>query len=237
MNPKLVQDAVNLRKVNGNKTFLYINNPDGTKTNALEKNFADEYEEDYPDIVELIKSTFNTPSYEEMMSKINTPEVKAAQNKASAIETEMNDIQTAMEAVDKDVDKEMAGSGATGSRIALEKSARKEALQKQYDSKLRDYTTQYNKATNLINTNTEMFKYTQEQNKAMQSALQSVYMTQYQNQLQRENTLQSQAFQQMQNLQNQAFQREQTATQNQNQIAMQKLQNELQQGNAQFQTI
>jgi hypothetical protein len=66
--------------------------------------------------------------------------------------------------------------------------------------KLREYTTQYNKATNLINQNTEMYKYTQEQNKAMQTALSSVYMTQYQNKLQRENTLQQQAFQREQNV-------------------------------------
>lgn len=187
VNPKLAQDAINLRKVNGNKTniFTYVNNPDGTKVkvNNLENQFVEQYSEDHPDIIELIKSTFNTPTYAEMQAQINTPEVKAAQEKATAIETEMNNLQTAMEAVDKDVDKELAWTGATGSRIALEKASRKQELQKQYDAKLRDYTTQYNKATSLINQNTEMFKYTQEQKKAMQSALSNVYMKQYESDL------------------------------------------------------
>jgi hypothetical protein len=183
LNPKLAQDAINLRKVNGNKTniFTYTNNPDGTpvKTNNLEKQFAEQYEEDHPDIIELIKSTFNTPSYAEMQAQINTPEVKALQDKATAIESEMNGLQTDMESVDKDVEKELAGTGASSSRIALEKASRRDVLQKQYDAKLRDYTTQYNKATNLINQNTEMYKYAQEQNKAMQTALSNVYTRQY----------------------------------------------------------
>ena len=42
-----------------------------------------------------------------MMSKINTPEVKTAQDKASAIEKEMNDLQTQMEAIDDDVENEL----------------------------------------------------------------------------------------------------------------------------------
>lgn len=187
VNPKLAQDAINLRKVNGNKTniFTYVNNPDGTKVkvNNLENQFVDQYSEDHPDIIELLKSTFNTPTYAEMQAQINTPEVKAAQEKATAIETEMNNLQTAMESVDKDVETELAWTGATGSRIALEKASRKQELQKQYDAKLRDYTTQYNKATSLINQNTEMFKYTQEQNKAMQTALSNVYMKQYESDL------------------------------------------------------
>ena len=111
LNPKLAQDALNLRKVNGNKTniFTYVNSQDGTpvKVNKLEQNFADQYNEDHPDIVELLKSVYDTPTYAEMQAQINTPEVISAQDKASAIETEMNSLQTAMDSVDKDVDKEM----------------------------------------------------------------------------------------------------------------------------------
>lgn len=191
MNPKLAQDAINLRKVNGNKTniWTYTNNPDGTpvKTNNLEKQFANEYEEDYPDIIEQLKAVYQTPTYDEMMSKINTQEVKDIQTKATAIETELNDLTTTMESIDSDVEAELKGTGATASRIALEKSARNSKLQKVYDARLRDYTTQYNKANNLINQNTEIFKYTQEQNKAKQTAIAGVYMSQYENQQSRDN--------------------------------------------------
>lgn len=121
------------------------------------------------------------------MSKINTQEVKDIQTKATAIETELNDLTTTMESIDSDVEAELKGTGATASRIALEKSARNSKLQKVYDARLRDYTTQYNKANNLINQNTEIFKYTQEQNKAKQTAIAGVYMSQYENQQSRDN--------------------------------------------------
>lgn len=187
LNPKLVQDAVNLRKVNGNKTniFTYVNNPDGTpvKVNNLEKQFQDQYEEDHSDIIELLKSVYNTPTYAEMQAQINTPEVKAIQEKATAIEMELNKIDDDMANIDKSVEAELSWSWASGDRIRMEKIARKEALQKEKDSKLREYTTQYNKATNLINQNTEMFKYAQEQKKNLQTAIWWIYTKQYENQL------------------------------------------------------
>lgn len=112
MNPKLAQDAINLRKVNGNKTniFTYVNNPDGTKVkqNNLEKSFTEQYSEDHPDIVAQLKELYNTPTYAQMQAQINTPEVRSAQDKATSIETEMNSLQTAMENIDKDVEKELA---------------------------------------------------------------------------------------------------------------------------------
>ena len=191
LNPKLAQDAINLRKVNGNKTniFTYVNNPDWTKVkqNNLEKNFSEQYADDHTDIIELLKSVYNTPTFAEMQAQINTPEVKSVQDKATAIEWEMNSLQTAMDNIDKDVENELAWTGATKSRIALEKASRKEEIQKQYDSKLREYTTQFNKATALINQNTEMYKYTQEQNKTMQWAIADIYKTQYSSELQKEN--------------------------------------------------
>ena len=193
MNPKLAQDVKALRIVNNNKPniFTYVNNPDWTpvKVNNLEKQFVEQYSEDHPDIVEQLKKIYATPSYDEMISKINTPEVKSIQDKASSIEWELNTLKTAMESVSKDVETELAWSGATGSRIALEKASRWEDLQKQYDAKLRDYTTQYNKANDLINRNTEIYKYSQEQNKAMQSALAWVATEQYKNKLALENAM------------------------------------------------
>lgn len=192
MNPKLAQDVKALRIVNNNKPniFTYVNNPDWTpvKVNNLEKQFTEQYNEDHPDIVEQLKKIYATPSYDEMISKINTPEVMAIQDKASSIEWELNTLKTAMESVSKDVETELAWTGATGSRIALEKASRWEALQKQYDAKLRDYTTQYNKANDLINRNTEIYKYSQEQSKAMQSALAWVATEQYKNKLALENS-------------------------------------------------
>ena len=40
INPKLVQDATNLRKVNGDTTNIWTTNADGTKVNNLEKKYS-----------------------------------------------------------------------------------------------------------------------------------------------------------------------------------------------------
>ena len=61
-----------------------------------------------------------------------------------------------MDSIEKDVEKELSGSGATGSRARLEKIARKEALQSEYNSVLKSYTTYANKANNLITQNTSV---------------------------------------------------------------------------------
>lgn len=87
-----------------------MNNPDGTKrkVNNLENSFTDQYEEDHPDIIEQLKAVYNTPTYEQMQSQINTPEVKSVQDKATAIELEINALENAKSSVDKDIEKELA---------------------------------------------------------------------------------------------------------------------------------
>lgn len=59
LNPKLVRDTQNLNTVNGTKPtiFTYVNNPDGTRTkeNKLESSFVSDYEDNYGDIVAVLK--------------------------------------------------------------------------------------------------------------------------------------------------------------------------------------
>lgn len=172
LNPKLVKDVENLRVVNGSKPniFTYTNNPDGTpvKTNNLEKKFAEDYLGDYG---EFLKSLFTVQTPEQIRAIIYTPDVQQAQEKATEIELRMNEIEKNMDAVDDDVDKEMAWSGATASRIALEKASRKEKFQNQYNAELKNYTTYANKANNLITQNTAAYQSSQTQRTAMNNAL------------------------------------------------------------------
>jgi len=59
LNPKLVRDTQNLNTVNGTKPtiFTYVNNPDGTRTkeNKLVSSFVSDYEDNYGDIVAVLK--------------------------------------------------------------------------------------------------------------------------------------------------------------------------------------
>ncbi len=84
MNPKLVQDATDLRNVNGNKTniWTYSNNPDGTpvKQNNLENQFASDYLDDYGT---FLKSIYTPQTQEEVTNAIYTQDVKDAQEKAT----------------------------------------------------------------------------------------------------------------------------------------------------------
>lgn len=109
MNPKLIQDTENLRIVNGKKqnVFTYINNPDGTSTkvNNLEKTFAEEYMDNFGDV---IKKMFTVQTPEEIRAIIYTDDVKQAQDKATEIELTMNELEKQIDAVDKDVEKELA---------------------------------------------------------------------------------------------------------------------------------
>ena len=172
MNPKLVKDVENLRVVNGStpNIFTYTNNPDGTpvKINNLEKQFAEDYLGDYG---EFLKWLFTVQTPEQIRAIIYTPDVQQAQEKATEIELRMNEIEKNMDAVDDDVDKEMAWSGATASRIALEKASRKEKFQNQYNAELKNYTTYANKANNLITQNTAAYQSSQTQRTAMNNAL------------------------------------------------------------------
>lgn len=180
MNPKLVQDTENLRKVNGGKTniFSYVNNPDGTKVkvNNLENTFAQDYIENFGDI---IKQMYTVQTPEQIRAIINTPDIIAAQDKATQIELWMNELEKQIENVDKDVEAELKWSGATGSRIALEKSSRKEKLQNEYNSQLKNYTTYANKANNLITQNTSLYLNSQAQKEKQAQAMLPILQDQY----------------------------------------------------------
>jgi len=108
MNPKLVQDTENLRIVNGSKqnVFTYINNPDGTpvKVNNLENTFAQDYIDNFGD---TIKQMYAVQTPEEIRAIINTPDVVAAQDKATEIELTMNELEKQIDQVDTDVENEM----------------------------------------------------------------------------------------------------------------------------------
>ncbi len=180
MNPKLVQDTENLRIVNGSKqnVFTYVNNPDGTtsKTNNLENTFAQDYIDNFGD---EIKKLYAVQTPEQIRAIINTPDVIAAQDKATQIELSMNELEKQIENIDNDVEAEMKWSGATGSRIALEKASRKEKLEKEYNSQLKNYTTYANKANNLITQNTTLYTNSQAQKVQQANAMLPILQDQY----------------------------------------------------------
>ncbi len=172
INPKLVQDAMNLRKVNGDKTniWTYTNNPDGSqvKTNNLENTFASDFNDNFGD---FIKSMYKIQTPEEIRAIIYTPDVKASEDKARSIELDINKIDDSLAQIDRDVEKELAGSGATVSRIAMEKASRRDVLNNQRASLERTYTTYANKANNLITQNTTVFQTQQTQKQAQNAAM------------------------------------------------------------------
>jgi hypothetical protein len=176
INPKLVQDATNLRKVNGDKTNIWTNNPDGTKVNNLENTFASDFNDNFG---EFIKSMYQIQTPEEIRAIIYTPDVKASEDKAKSIELDINKIDDSLAQVDRDVDKELAGSGATGSRIAMEKASRRDTLNDQRASLERNYTTYANKANNLITQNTTVFQTQQTQKQAQNAAMMPFITDQY----------------------------------------------------------
>ena len=93
MNPKLVQDTENLRIVNGSKqnVFTYVNNPDGTttKTNNLEKTFAEDYMDNFK---EAIQQMFTVQTPEQIRAIIRTPDAAQAEDKAFEIEWKIDEI-------------------------------------------------------------------------------------------------------------------------------------------------
>lgn len=180
MNPKLVQDTENLRIVNGAKQniFTYTNNPDGTpvKVNNLEESFKSDFEDNFGD---FIKQMYAVQTPDQIRAIIYTPDAQQANDKATAIELEMNELEKQIDNVDSDVDKEMAGSGATGSRISLEKAIRKDKLEKSYNSALKNYTTYANKANSIINQNTTIFQEQQKQQQQQNAAMLPFITDQY----------------------------------------------------------
>lgn len=186
LNPWLVQSVKWLNIVNGvnPEIFTYVNNPDGTKVkqNNLVNSFVSDYEDNYGDIVKILRDIYS-PQGQSARDAIYTPEVRAAEDKATSIELEMNRLSDTIDWIDKDIEKEYAWTGATGSRVALEKQYRREQLGNQYNSLLKNYTTYANKANNLITQNTDLYKTEQERQGKLQSALAGVALTQYQSQL------------------------------------------------------
>lgn len=108
---------------------------------------------------------------EEIRAIIYTPDVKASEDKAKSIELDINKIDDSLAQIDRDVEKELAGSGATGSRIAMEKASRRDILNNQRASLERNYTTYANKANNLITQNTTVFQTQQTQKQAQNAAM------------------------------------------------------------------
>lgn len=186
LNPWLVQSVKWLNIVNGvnPEIFTYVNNPDGTKVkqNNLVNSFVSDYEDNYGDIVKILRDIYS-PQGQSARDAIYTPEVRAAEDKATSIELEMNRLSDTIDWIDKDIEKEYAWTGATGSRVALEKQYRQEHLKTQYNSLLKNYTTYANKANNLITQNSDIYKSAQAQKTALQSALAGVALIQYQSQL------------------------------------------------------
>ena len=183
MNPELVRSTKALNTANGIKheIFTYINNPDGTKVkqNNLEQSFVSDYNDNYSDIVKILTDIYKPDTAAEARAKIYTPEVRQAEEKATAIELEMNKISDIKDWIEKDLEKEYAWTWATGSRIALEKQYRNEQLTNQYNSLLKNYTTYANKANNLITQNTDLYKSEQEGKKALSTALAWVALKDY----------------------------------------------------------
>ena len=183
MNPELVRSTKALNTANGIKPeiFTYINNPDGTKVkqNNLEQSFVSDYNDNYSDIVKILTDIYKPDTAAEARAKIYTPEVRQAEEKATAIELEMNKISDTISWIEKDLEKEYAWTWATGSRIALEKQYRNEQLTNQYNSLLKNYTTYANKANNLITQNTDLYKSEQEGKKALSTALAWVALKDY----------------------------------------------------------
>jgi hypothetical protein len=62
--------------------------------------------EDYSDL-------FKVQSVQEILSQVKTADVIEAESKANQYEDEMNTIEAEIAQIDKDVDKELAGTGAT----------------------------------------------------------------------------------------------------------------------------
>ena len=176
INPKLVQDATNLRKVNGDTTNIWTNNPDGTKVNNLEKSIADDYTDNFG---EFIKTMYKVYTPAEITAIIRTPDVVAAEDKAFAIEKSINELDKQMANIDSEVDTEFKWSGATGSRLAMEKAARRDVLNKDRDSQVREYTTYANRASNLITQNTTSFQTQQQQQQAQNAAMLPFITDQY----------------------------------------------------------
>lgn len=190
LNPKIVQDAENLRKVNWQSTniWTYSNNPDGTKvkTNNLETTFAEDYMENF---WTSIKDMFKVYSTEEIQNIIRTPEVKEAEDKAFEYEKKIDDLDLLIEKADKDILESQKGTWATAVQVRLLQQSAREKLNEERNGLVKDYTRYANKANNLITQNTTNFQTQQTQQNARNSAMLWVQNTLLNAQLWRENAV------------------------------------------------
>lgn len=134
---------------------------------------------------QTFKDLFKVQSLEEIRNEVQTEDFKVAQNQANEYAMQLNELQDALDAVDSDVDSEFAKTGATKSRIALEKADRNEALSREYDSVNRKYLTQFNIANQILTQNTANVATRNAQQTKQNEALSAIYQQQMQN----ENTL------------------------------------------------
>lgn len=90
----------NLRIVNGSRTNLYTVNPDGTKTNNLQKTYEEQFMEDFSDL-------FKVQSVADIIAQVKTADVIEAETKANKYEDEMNALEADIAKIDKDVEAEL----------------------------------------------------------------------------------------------------------------------------------
>jgi len=189
MNPKLVQDTNNLRIVNGSKVSLYSNDAQGNKVNNVEQSFTEDYLGNFGT---FLKSLFTVQTPEQIKAAIYTDDVQQAQDKATSIELELNQIEADQAKMEEITRKELEWTGASAERIRLEVGIRQDKLQNQYNSKLKEYNTYANKANNLITQNTTVYQESMKQQSAQQQALAGAAWQVFSNEMQKENTLQQQ---------------------------------------------
>lgn len=132
--------------MNGVKTEIVKTNQDGTKSNSLETNASEDFMSIYGDL-------FKVQSLEEIRNQLATPDFLAGKAKADATLSQIDEIDNAIDSIDSDVDAELKGSGATASRIRLEKSARTTKINSERTALERKYTTQFNSYNAILTNN------------------------------------------------------------------------------------
>jgi len=186
MNPKLVQDTNNLRIVNGSKVSLYSNDAQGNKVNNVEQSFTEDYLGNFGT---FLKTLFTVQTPEQIKAAIYTDDVQQAQDKATSIELELNQIEADQAKMEEITRKELEWTGASAERIRLEVGIRQDKLQNQYNSKLKEYNTYANKANNLITQNTTVYQESMKQQSAQQQALAGAAWQVFSSELAKENAV------------------------------------------------
>jgi hypothetical protein len=100
LNPKLAQDVINLRNVNNSQSNIFTKNPDGTTTNNLESQTAQDWMTQFSNL-------FKVSTLDEIKNAVRTEDVIVKEGEMKVVEEKMNKLTDAMEAISSDVDKEM----------------------------------------------------------------------------------------------------------------------------------